>query len=140
MEQRLFKFHRKEMQMKTISVGQSFKLYMLTLNQCGMNILNMSDELIEYNILEEFIIGSTSFFSKFTLDRLLEHGLIDENIYNRSELLQQKVMKLDNSNLWNVESIKKDSEWKEVLELADKIKELIYEKWTMDEINQIFTM
>ena len=124
--------------MKAITIGQSFRLYMLTLKQCGLDILKMPDDMIEYNILQEFIIGATSCFSKFTLDKLEENGIIDDDIYNKSKLLQQKVMNLDNSNFWNVESIKDTQEWRKVLELSDEIKALISTRWTEEEIDYLF--
>jgi len=123
-----------------ITVGQSFKQYMLTLSQCSFDTLKLSDELIQHIILEEFIIGCTSFFSEFTLDRLKSEGIIDDIINNKSSLLQKKVMKLDNSNLWNIESIKNALEWKEVLNLSEDIIKLINNKWTKDEIEYLYTM
>jgi len=123
-----------------ITVGQSFKQYMLTLSQCSFDTLKLSDELIQYIILEEFIIGSTSFFSKFTLDRLKNEGIIDDNIYNKSSLLQGMVMNLDNSNLENIESIRSAFEWKDVLILSEDIIKLINNKWTKDEIEYLYTV
>lgn len=111
---------------------------MLTLKQCGTDILKMSDDMIEHNILEEFIIGATSFFSKYTLDRLEGEGIIDENIYDKSCLLQKMIMALDNSKLWNVESIKSTQEWKEVLELSDEIKMLISGRWSEEEMEYFY--
>ncbi|MBO1580109.1 hypothetical protein [Bacillus sp. XF8] len=56
--------------MQTIPVGKFFELLLDTLSQCGSDILKLSDEMIGNYVLEEGIIGVTSFFSKFTLERL----------------------------------------------------------------------
>ena len=63
--------------MEKIAVGKLFELYLDTLELCSEDTKLLSDELIEYNIFEEFIVGITSFMAPVSLDRLLDNGLID---------------------------------------------------------------
>ncbi|MCD2248843.1 hypothetical protein LAX74_001990 [Listeria marthii] len=126
--------------MNTITIGQSVAFFLDTLSECSKEKLDLSDEMIEHYILEEFIVSVAGAFSNFTLERLYGEGIIDSNIKDKSRLLQSKVMKLDNTNLWNVEAIKTSSEWAEVIQLSDEIKQLVTDKWTNEELAYLKTL
>ncbi|MBC1499648.1 hypothetical protein HB943_03460 [Listeria weihenstephanensis] len=126
--------------MENISVGKSFELYLDTLSQCGEETLKLADIEVEHLILEEFIIGATAFFSKYTLERLEENGIIDAEISEKSKLLQRKIMEFDGTELWNVHSIRSASEWANIILLSDEIKNKINQKWTTEEIEYLYSI
>ncbi|EAC9077707.1 hypothetical protein HB822_06860 [Listeria innocua] len=126
--------------MNPITIGQSVEFFLETLAECSKEKLNLSDEMIEHYILEEFIVSVAGAFSNFTLERLYDEGIIDSNIKDKSRLLQSKVMELDNTNLWNVEAIKTSPEWAEVIQLSDEIKRLVTDKWTSEELVYLKTL
>lgn len=113
--------------MDKITVSKLFELYWDTLEMCGKDTKLLSDELIGYNIFEEFIVGITSFFAPNSLKRLIDNGLIDEQIYKDSEYLRLLTLKLDGTSRWNVKSFKDSEEWNEIIRLSDKIKKRLRE-------------
>lgn len=96
-----------------------------TLQQCGTHLLKMSNEDIGYYIFEEFDVYAGSFLHKNTLSALLEVGLITENIAKKSAELREKFFALENTDQWNVDSIRHDKKWRDILELSDEIKSLL---------------
>jgi len=123
-----------------ITIGKLFELYLDTLDKCGENSKNLSDEMIEYNIFEEFIVGVTSFLASNSLDDLLDNGLIDEQIYCNSEELRRYTLELDGSNQWNISSFRNAESWNKIMVLSDKIKQQIQQKWNKEEIQEIFSL
>jgi len=123
--------------MKEISIEKKFDLYLDTLEKCGIELLNLSDEMIGYYIFEEFEVGAISFLYKDNLLSLADEGLIDNEIYFKSQILRKKFMALQGTDLWNIESVKKADKWKEILQLSDKIKELIHQKWSDEELKYL---
>lgn len=126
--------------MNKITIGKLFELYLDTLNKCGEKTRHMSDELIGYNIFEEFIVGATSFFASNSLNDLLDNGLIDEQIYSDSEKLRKHTLNLDGSNQWDVSSFRSAESWNEIILLSDKIKEQIRKKWNEEEIEELLKL
>ena len=126
--------------MVKITVGKLFELYLDTLERCSENTKLLSDEAIEYNIFEEFIVGITSFFASVSLDRLMDNGLIDEQIYNDSEHLRTLTLELEEAVQWNLISFKNSESWDEIIKLSDKIKDNLRKKWTEQDIIKIFQM
>lgn len=108
-----------------ISISKLMELFVDTLQKCGMHLLEMNDEHIGYNIFEEFDIGASSFLHKNTLAKLREAGLITEEIEQKCDELRKKYMRLQNTELWNVSSVKHSKAWHEVLKLSDEIKSLL---------------
>ncbi|MFS0881492.1 hypothetical protein [Metabacillus niabensis] len=123
-----------------ITIGESFELFLETLKHSNSNVLTLSDELIEYYLLEEFAMEAPAYLSEFTLDRLRSEGIIDEEILGKSKKLQSVYFLIDQMKVWNSLSIKKSSEWKEIFSLSDQICELIHKKWTDEEIEYLKTL
>jgi len=121
--------------MKEISMEKRFDLYMDTLEKCGTYYL--SDEMIGYYIFEEFDVGAISFLHENNMLVLVNDGVIDNDIYFKSQILRKKFMALQGTELWNIDSVKKSLEWKEILQLSDKIKELINQKWSDEECDYL---
>ncbi|MCC8024394.1 MAG: hypothetical protein LIP16_03715 [Clostridium sp.] len=126
--------------MNKITVGKLFELYLDTLKMCSEDTKLLPDDLIGYNIFEEFIIGITSFLAPVSLERLIDNGLIDEQIYNDSEYLRALVLELDGTAEWNVSSFRNSESWNEIIKLSDKIKKIIGDKWTEQDLLKIYQL
>ena len=120
-----------------MGLGKLFQDYFNVFIEFGSHILKESDKMIGYYVFEETDIN-IGFCSKRILLNLLDVGIIDEFIYEKSDLLFKKFRALENTSLWNLDSVKSSPEWREVLELSDEIKQLIEIKWTPEEIQAIF--
>lgn len=107
-----------------MSDKQLMELYVDTLTKCGLSLLKMSDEDIEYNIFEEFDIGATTFLHDAVLQRLKMAGFINEAIEEKSKQLRYQYLSLQ-SSACTVEAVKNDMRWRKVLGLADEIKKMI---------------
>ena len=108
-----------------ITVNKLMELFVDTLQKCGIHLLEMSDEYIGYYIFEEFDSGAISFLHESSLVKLKEAGLITESVSQKSAELRRKFIVLQNTDHWNVDSVKHSKEWREVLELSDEIKLLM---------------
>jgi hypothetical protein len=105
-----------------ISDIELMEFYKQTLNNCGLNVLGMTDEDIAYNIFEEFDINAFTFLHSNTLTKLLNAELINKDIFDKSLMLRENFLELQNSNLYNIQSIKHSNKWLELFKLSDEIK------------------
>lgn len=126
--------------MKKLTLGEKFDWFIDTLEKSGMFILDLSDKEIETFIFEDLIVGVTSFFSKNNLLELKENGLIDEDIEKNTYLLRQKVLSIENTSLWNINSVRQNSEWLVIFKLSDELKRKLNEKWSDEEIEYLRTI
>ncbi|EAF0971152.1 hypothetical protein CGD15_12935 [Listeria monocytogenes] len=126
--------------MKKLTVGGKFDWYIDTLEKSGMFILELSNEEIETFIFEDFIVGVTSFFSKNTLSELKANEIIDEDMEKNAYLLREKVLKIDNTNLWNINSVRQSSEWLDIFRRSDELKRQLKERWSDEEIEYLKTL
>ena len=126
--------------MKRLSLGEKFDWFIDTLNKSGMFILNLSNKEIETFIFEDLIVGITSFFSKNNLIELKEDELIDEEIEKKAYLLRKKILTIDNTNLWNIDSVRRSPEWLDIFELSDELKKKLHERWSDEEIEYLKTI
>ncbi|MDR3091273.1 MAG: hypothetical protein LBU36_03605 [Clostridiales bacterium] len=101
------------------------ELFVDTLQKCGTRLLEMSDEDVGYCIFEEFDIGSASFLHEDALLKLKEANLITEEISQKSIVLRNKFIEIQNTEQWNIQSVRESREWREILELSDEIKNLL---------------
>ncbi|ELY0463010.1 hypothetical protein SLM20_002306 [Listeria innocua] len=126
--------------MKKLTVGGKFDWYIDTLEKSGMFILELSNEEIETFIFEDFIVGVTSFFSKNNLSELRVNEIIDEDMEKNAYLLREKVLKIDNTNLWNINSVRQSSEWLDIFRRSDELKRQLKERWSDEEIEYLKTL
>ncbi|MGJ1269434.1 hypothetical protein ACR78F_19040 [Sphingobacterium spiritivorum] len=108
--------------MKEINITELYDYYKDTLNKVGVFLYNESDLIIEYNLFEEFDIGIHTFFHYKSLQRLYIEGYINSEEMKKSMLLREMVLELEYDGEWNVESFKKSSKWRSVMELSDMLK------------------
>lgn len=126
--------------MKKLTVGGKFDWYIDTLEKSGMFILDLSNEEIETFIFEDFIVGVTSFFSKNNLSELKANEIIDEDMEKNAYLLREKVLKIDNTDLWNINSVRQSSEWLDIFRRSDELKRQLKERWSDEEIEYLKTL
>ncbi len=123
-----------------LRVGESFGLFLETLKHSNSEVLNLSDEMIEYYLLEEFAIEAPAYLSEFTLNRLLNEGIIDANILGKGKTLQKMYLSIDQMKNWDSSSIAESSEWRKIIALSTQIFELVHQKWTEEEIEYLKTL
>ncbi|MBC1999070.1 hypothetical protein IA759_00520 [Listeria marthii] len=126
--------------MKKLTIGGKFDWFIDTLEKSGMFILELSNEEIETFIFEDFIVGVTSFFSKNNLNELKANEIIDEDMEKNAYLLREKVLKIDNTNLWNINSVRQSSEWLDIFRRSDELKSQLKERWSDEEIEYLKTL
>ncbi|HBI6856633.1 hypothetical protein [Listeria seeligeri] len=126
--------------MKKLTLGEKFDWFIDTLEKSGMFILELPNEEIETFIFEDLIVGVTSFFSKNNLNELKANGFINDDIEKNAYLLREKVLIIDNTDLWNISSLRNSSEWLDIFKLADELKIKLHEKWSDEEIQYLKTM
>ena len=124
--------------MRILTIEESFDYYLSTLQWCSIGLLEKSDCEIEYEFVENFRIEYTAFLSPYTRNRLLDYGIIDDEISSNSEMLQNMLLEMEASDSeWNVVGIRNSKNWREVFKLSDKIKSLIYQKWDKESIRSL---
>ena len=125
--------------MKKLTLGKKFEWFIDTLEKSGMFILELSDEEIETFIFEDLTVGITSFFNRNNLIELKENGMIDESIEKKAYLLRKKVLNIDNTSLWNINSVRQSSEWLDIFKLSDELRKNLHERWSDEEIEYLKT-
>lgn len=126
--------------MKKLTIGGKFDWFMDTLNKSGVFVRTLSDKEIETYIFEDLIVGAVSCFNKNNLKELKDDGIIDEEIEEATLLLREKILLIDNSDIWNIDSVKTDSNWLDIFELSDWIKKKVHEMWTDEELEYLKTI
>lgn len=126
--------------MNKITLGKLFELYVDIFDKFGVHILNETDQMINYYVFEATEVG-IGYCSRRILNKFLDEGIIDEDIFESSLLLLEKFRNLENTMpIRNAESIKSSLEWNKLMELADNIKKMIEDKWTDEEMQAIFRL
>lgn len=111
--------------MERISIEKLMELYVDTIGKCGSYLLFEDDEVIEYNIFEEFDTGVISFLHADNLQKLNDAGLISMEIMQKSTTLRNWVQAIQQEGNWNVHAVRESSKWKKILELSDEIKMML---------------
>lgn len=102
--------------------------FVFTLQQCGKFLVDASDDTIETCIFEDFDIGIRSDICDENLDLFAYEGWISEEIKNKCLKLKSLFLNIYNKQpqIWNIQSVRTSEIWREVLELSDEIKSLLY--------------
>lgn len=108
-----------------INEYQLYDYFVETINSCGNFILTSNDEEIEYNIFEVFDINVHTFLHIDNLNKLLFNKLISEDVYNKSQLIREKYLEIENTDDWSIRGVKNSSAWKDIMDLCDSIKQKI---------------
>jgi hypothetical protein len=108
-----------------ISNEKLIEFFVDTLERCGKHLLNASDEVLEYEIFQEFDIGAFTFLHEECLFKLKNEGFISEEIVQESKKLRELVMELQDGDEWNVQSFRTSFKWKKIMALSDEIKSML---------------
>lgn len=111
--------------MQAITVQEQYEWFIKALRDIGTHLLDLSDDLIGDYVFEEFDGDCTSFLSTAVLQPLYEKQFITREIYEKSLELARRFRALEHTSLWDVAAVKTAPEWREVLTLADEIKEML---------------
>ncbi len=107
--------------MKEISAEELYELYIDTIGRCTSDVLRKREQDINYNLFEEFDVGSWSFFHESALNKLRQAGYIDNETLASSKKVREKWLTLQNKS-WTIEEIKTKEEWQELFILCDLLK------------------
>lgn len=109
-------------------IDKRYEEFKHTLGHCGTFLLKLPDKEVEYHIFEEFDISARTLLYKDMLETFLDEGMIDDSIKEKCLLLRETFVNIEPNKpeLWNIESIRNSKQWREILELSDEIKELLY--------------
>lgn len=104
-----------------------YERFVFTINQCGKFLLNATDEVIETCIFEDFDIGVRSDICDENLEIFMEEGWINEEIKEKCLKLRSLFLNIQKqSQIWNIQTVRISKVWRELLELSDEIKSLLY--------------
>lgn len=107
--------------MKEISPEELFELYKDTLYKCQSKIFNYPDDIIEMMVLEDFVIGATSFLHDDSLNTLLNNHLIDKKQYDLSRKIRALFFEIEDCGELTLDCLKGQSEkWKHLTSLVDE--------------------
>lgn len=105
-----------------------YRRFVFTLQQCGKFLVDASDDTIETCIFEDFDIGIRGDLCDENLDLFIYEGWISEEIKSKCLKLQSLFLNIHSKQpqIWNIQSVRTSEIWREVLELSDEIKALLY--------------
>jgi hypothetical protein len=122
-----YKYDKDFSMISSISNEELKQYYLYTLQNCTLDLLNKSDEVIENQIFEEFDAGVITFLHISNLQKLFDAGYITKEILEKSIELRNLVLELQKNGIWNIETFKVSPEWKNILTLSDFTKQLLGE-------------
>lgn len=125
--------------LKELTIGESFNGFFNSL-KIKNNLENMTDQELYNYIFEDFLGDIVAYLSPYTLDRLKNEGIIDEDIYSLAKNIRNELFEMINGPLWNVNSVKISKEWSKIFEDLKKIDILVRKKWTEEEIEYLKTI
>jgi hypothetical protein len=110
--------------MVEITSGELYAFFIDTLEKCNSGIYMKDDEIVEYEVLEDFDISVGTFLFNENLMRLLVEGFINDEIFKLSSDLRKRVLSIPREK-WKIESIRNGGEWSQVSKKSDQILQLI---------------
>lgn len=104
-----------------------YERFIYTLNQCGLFLLNATDDEIETCIFENFYTGIRSNMCD-DLELFILEGWIDEEIKEKCRILISLFLdiKIKQQQIWNIQSVKTSGKWLDIMKLADEIKAMLH--------------
>lgn len=108
--------------MKPITTEQLYEFYKDTIGHCGAYLLNEDDDVIEYNIFEEFDIDIITFLYPDNLAVLVENGFINREQMEKSISIREEALKMDKEGLWQLHLIKTHERWRKLMLLCDELR------------------
>lgn len=103
-----------------------YKRFIYTLNQCGLFLLDATDEEIETCIFDNFYIGITGNMSD-DLELFILKDWINNEIKEKCRILISLFLdiKVKQRQIWNTQSVKTSEKWLNIMKLSDEIKAML---------------
>ena len=114
-----------------------YEFFKDTLEHCGTFLLACDEKDIEYHLFEEFDTDSVSFLHESNLRTLLDEGYVSEDIYRGALRLAVAFRALEDTELWTPAAVCYEPAWREILELADRVKVLVKKRESAHEFRPI---
>lgn len=113
--------------MDRMPVEEMYEWFLETFTNFGTFLLELDDEEVGWRVFEEFDTDAITVLYIDNLKYLLDNKKIDEKILDACLELREKYMLYENINsgISSVHDIKTNPKWRELLELADRIKAMI---------------
>ena len=113
--------------MDRMPVEEMYEWFLETFTNFGTFLLELDDEEVGCLVFEEFVSSAITFLYKDNLKYLLDNKKIDEKILDACLELREKFLLYEdgNSDIRSVHDVKTNPKWRELLELADRIKAMI---------------
>ena len=106
--------------MAKISLDELNELYLDTVARCTSELLNRSDEEIEYELFEKFAVGVVSFLHDSSLERLRQASYIDDEMSEMSKEVRERWFALQKTS-WTLDEIRTRKEWQELFALCSRL-------------------
>ena len=100
-----------------------YEFFKNTLSHCGTFLLRLADEEIGWHLFEEFDGDCISFLHEDNIYALRRSDIITKETAHLSLSLSNQFRALENTELWNVPSVKENPKWLEILMLADCVRD-----------------
>lgn len=99
-----------------------------TIKKCGCFLLNASDDKIETYLFEDFDVGVRCDIVEDNMDKFLEMGWIDDEIYKKCIELKEMYNEIDlyYHELRTVDMVRKSEVWLNLFKLSDEISYKFY--------------
>lgn len=110
--------------MNQISVERLYELYIDTSTRCLSCVCNQSDEIMGYDLFEEFDSSVMAFFSDDALERLCKAGKISNEAAVASQRIRQFWIDLDPYS-FRVDEIRSHPKWKQLFSMCDELQGLL---------------
>lgn len=107
-----------------LSVSERYELFKHTLHECSSDLLDLNINMFESCVFEEMPIDIVTFLYKDTLKVLMDEGLINEVILEKSLELREYYMSVEQG--FGLETVKASPELKHIMVLSDEIIKLLY--------------
>lgn len=132
--------HHQGTNMKILSTGERFALYIDAIYSFGTHLLDLSDEMIAYEVFENFDLSAVSDLHKDNLLLFRFEGWIDLELFENTLALRSRFIDLMNGDLRSVHACRHSPEWREIMQLSDQIKQMIRMRWSEDELAYLYTL
>lgn len=103
-----------------ISINTLYDLYLDTVARCARSLIRETDEVIGYNLFEEFASGAVTFLHEDNLAKLQGAGYINDEMLDLSKQVREKWLALQSQD-WSFEEIRTRQEWQSVFAICDRI-------------------
>lgn len=108
-----------------------------TLDASSSKLIGLDDEMLGYTVFEELSVDYNVFLQGYTLDVLIDKYIITDEITDKCKVLYNKINEIENSELWDMEYIKTNAKWLDVMNLSDEIKKMITDIWGKDCVESV---